>query len=260
MMKDNNNIKPTGLKGNEVNERIKELMGITPINENKKTSVIELTKMGPDGKVYAIVRENHEYYIKSTSKKDNLISEDFAYIGGLQNKKSEAYPSYAKATKHLNFKFNSLAEAFNTTNTINVLENDNLVNEAGVAGFSDMKGNGFSGEGNLEGNKPLEEETTKNNPWAICTSSVGREDKAKYEACVKDVKKEKGIDENVQEADMEEEGLTEIEQAVDDMVKEKVEPVKESHKLSIVRAMEGMDAIIDSLSEETSKKKIYTIK
>ena len=31
----------------------------------------------------------------------------------------------------------------------------------------------------------LEEE---NNPWAICTSSVGREDKAKYERCVNKVK------------------------------------------------------------------------
>ena len=33
----------------------------------------------------------------------------------------------------------------------------------------------------------------KNNPWAICTASVGREDKDKYEKCVKSVKKEKGI-------------------------------------------------------------------
>jgi hypothetical protein len=30
----------------------------------------------------------------------------------------------------------------------------------------------------------------KYNPWAICTSSVGREDKKKYERCVKDVKKQ----------------------------------------------------------------------
>jgi hypothetical protein len=37
----------------------------------------------------------------------------------------------------------------------------------------------------------LEEE--KDNPWAICTASVGREDKEKYEKCVMSVKKEKGI-------------------------------------------------------------------
>lgn len=30
----------------------------------------------------------------------------------------------------------------------------------------------------------------ESNPWAICTSSVGREDKAKYEKCVKSVKKQ----------------------------------------------------------------------
>lgn len=31
----------------------------------------------------------------------------------------------------------------------------------------------------------------KVNPWAVCTDSVGREDKAKYERCVKKVKKSK---------------------------------------------------------------------
>lgn len=38
----------------------------------------------------------------------------------------------------------------------------------------------------------VEEEKEKGNPWAICTASVGREDKAKYERCVQDVKKETG--------------------------------------------------------------------
>jgi hypothetical protein len=33
----------------------------------------------------------------------------------------------------------------------------------------------------------------KDNPWAICTESVGRKDKEKYEKCVMSVKKEKGI-------------------------------------------------------------------
>jgi hypothetical protein len=31
----------------------------------------------------------------------------------------------------------------------------------------------------------------KVNPWAVCTNSVGREDKKKYERCVKKVKKSK---------------------------------------------------------------------
>jgi hypothetical protein len=40
-------------------------------------------------------------------------------------------------------------------------------------------------------NKDLYEREDKDNPWAICTASVGREDKEKYEKCVKSVKKQK---------------------------------------------------------------------
>jgi len=157
-MKKNIQVNPVGLKGYEINERMKELMGIKPINENKSNVVVELTKMGPDGNAYAVIRENHEWYIKKTSKTENIVAEDFKYIGGLMNKKEEAYPSYAKAIKHLNLKFRSLAEAYNYEGEINLFENDNLISEAGVAGFSQMKGNGFSNEGNMEHNTPMFEE------------------------------------------------------------------------------------------------------
>ena len=143
-MKKNLNISPIGLKGNQINERIKELMGMSPINENTSSIVIELTKLGPDGKAYAIVRENHEHYIKISENKNNLIAEDFKYIGGLQNKKSEAYPSYSNAIKHLNMKFKSLAEAHNFEGEINVFQNDNLIKENSMGGFPQMEGNGFS--------------------------------------------------------------------------------------------------------------------
>jgi hypothetical protein len=123
-MKKNILINPIGLKGHEINERMKQLMGIKPINENKSNIVVELTKVGPDGNAYAIVRENHEWYIKKSDKIKNLVAEDFKYIGGLQNKKQEAYPSYAKAIKHLNLKFRSLAEAYNYDGEINVFLND----------------------------------------------------------------------------------------------------------------------------------------
>jgi len=269
-MKKNILISPVGLKGNEINERMKELMGIKPINENenKSTSVVELTKMGPDGKAYAIVRENHEYYIKSTNKTSGIIAEDFKYIGGLMNKKSEAYPSYAKAIKQLNLKFRSLAEAYNFDGEVNVFQDDNLLSEDVAGRFADHpKGGGFTGEGNLEGNTPLpvheEEEIEPDN------------------------------------ADEETEGLTEVEKAVDDMGKEKIDEdinpklvaelkaeiktAKDSgdnerakmltdklfsltkgsmkeNKLSISRAIEQMDDIIDTLTEGKIKKKVYTIK
>ena len=179
-MKKNNRISPVGLKGQEINERMRELMGIKPINENQSKVVVELTKMGPDGNAYAIIRENHEWYIKKSNKTSNLVAEDFKYIGGLMNKKDEAYNSYAKAIKHLNLKFKSLAEAYNFEGEINVFENDNLLTEnmPMAGGFSEMKSNGFSGHGNLENNKPMEEtwmeEGKAKNPWAICTASVGR--------------------------------------------------------------------------------------
>ena len=223
-MENRNKITPVGLKGKEINARMIELMGIKPINENHAKSVVELTKIGPDGNAYAIVRENHEYYIKTTNKKSNIITEDFNYIGGLQNKKSEAYPSYAKAIKQLNLKFNSLAESFDRGHNINVFENDNLISENAFAGgfANHPKGGGFTGEGNLEGNTPLFEAEEENNPWAICTASVGRENKDKYEACVMSVKKEKGIEESMTENEYcgmnEEVELSEAEQAIEEMM------------------------------------------
>lgn len=151
-MAKNKNILPIGLKGREINERMISLMGIKPLNEEKNNFVIELTKLGPDGKAYAIVRENRDWVIKTSDKKENLIAEDFNYIGGLLNRKFEVYPSYAKAIKQLNLKFKSLAEAHNVTKEFNIFQNDNLITESGYAGLSDMKGSGFSGKGNMEEN------------------------------------------------------------------------------------------------------------
>lgn len=122
------NINPNTLKGRELLERSKYLMGITTLSENKLSkSAVELTKRGPDGKVYGIVRENHEYFIKTTDKKTNIKENDFKYIGGLANYREKVYPSYSKASKGLNLTFISIAESLGKTNTINVLENDNLL-------------------------------------------------------------------------------------------------------------------------------------
>jgi len=117
------------LQGKEAINRMLELMGKAPINEATKNSVVELTKAGPDGKVYGIVRENHEYYIKIANTTDNLVVESFEYIGGLSNKKNEAYPSYSKAIKQLNLKFMSLNESIGKFGQVNVFLNDNLINE-----------------------------------------------------------------------------------------------------------------------------------
>lgn len=248
-MKNNLNVNPIGLKGQEQINEMKRLMGIKPLNENTNIndkSKVELVKKGPDGKIYGIVREKHEFYIKVADKKDNILAEDFKYIGGLQNKTSEMYETYAKAIKHLNLKFINLNESLGKSDKINVFENDFVTEEV-----------------------VNEEEKTKDNPWAICTASVGREDKEKYEACVLSVKKEKGIKEELTENeyiglgnDIE---LTENEQAIDKMKDqeyglEEVE-IKESkkHKLSILDAING-DNMDDAINSGTiNEDKINTI-
>lgn len=247
-------VRPTGLKGNEKLNRMRELMGGAPLNEDVKNSVVELTKLGPDGKVYGIVREGHNYFIKVTNKTSNILTEDFNYIGGLMNKTSEAYPSYAKAIKQLNLKFMSLNEALGKSGNFNVFEDDNLLTEhhpyksdqklSATKGMGDTseyivdksgkelsydakEGKEKDGFGDNVATKDVEDEFEKvklsenemaienmlnsdedempegpsdeeekaalvyeeeNNPWAICTASVGREDKDKFESCVKGVK------------------------------------------------------------------------
>jgi hypothetical protein len=131
-MNKKSNITPIGLKGREVSDRMIQLMGIAPINEGVSRSAVELTKMGPDGVAYAIIRENREWYIKKADKSSNLVVEDFQYIGGLKNKKEAAYPSYASALKKLNLMFRSLAEAYNYEGEINITLNDNLLSESKV--------------------------------------------------------------------------------------------------------------------------------
>ncbi len=290
-MKNKQIISPVGLKGKEIHERQLSLMGIKPINENenKTNSAVELTKIGPDGNAYAIVRENHEYYIKRTNKTKGLVLEDFKYIGGLQNKKEESYPSYAKAIKQLNFKFKSLAEAFNRGGDINVFEDDNLLSECGVAGFSQMGGSGFSGHGNLEGNEEMYRE-----------GSVYEYDEPAMQNFIDQYGEEKGkqiyyATANKQDRDPEtfekNEGMTsfgddvelnEYEAAIEEMMARmegeefpdltgdgevtradilKGRGVFEEDSLdSMDESIKRIDAMINSLSEGTLKKKVLTKK
>jgi len=144
-------VRPNDLRGREIDKRIIELMGQTLIKENVDRSAIELTKKGPDGKVYGIVRENHEWYIKTADNVESLTKESFKYIGGLQNKKDFAFPSYAKAIKQLNQKFKSLNESLGIKTNINVFLNDNLMESDADKFVTDAKGE------ELDDDKPKEE-------------------------------------------------------------------------------------------------------
>jgi len=263
-------ILPVGLKGNQINERMKELMGISSINENSSKVVVELTKTGPDGKSYAIIRENHEWYIKKTDKISNILAEDFKYIGGLKNKKDEAYPSYAKAIKHLNLKFKSLAEAYGFEGEINVFENDNLISESGLAGFSSEGGSGFSGEGNLEGNTPMFESEDEPKRSECCDAPIVNGD-----ICSECKEHTGGLDEvEMSEAEKAVDAMltTEIrgpwsknyndtdditnvnaEEAESDEDESDEDDVQES-RMSITEAVKNMDSLIDNLTKGLKKK------
>jgi hypothetical protein len=272
----NNRITPVGLKGQQINERMKELMGIKSINENQSNVVVELTKMGPDGNAYAIIRENHEWYIKKTTKTSNLIAEDFKYIGGLMNKKDEAYPSYAKAIKHLNLKFKSLAEAYNFEGEINVFENDNLISEnmPSAGGFSEMKGNGFSGKGNNEGQQSMWEEEEEEEELSEAEKAIDEmmtREELKGNQSKLDMNKngkldaddfkslragKKGMEEEMSAKEKSFAALAEPKDKItyaDKIAGAKKGDVKES-KLSISEAIKNMDRLIDTLTEGLKKK------
>jgi hypothetical protein len=130
------------LNTNDQLNRMKSLMSYGLKTESKQApySAVEYQKVGADGKVYGIVREGTKYYIKSAPNKQNLIKEDFGYIGGFRNRKDNEYTSYANAQKHFDLKMMSLKEAANNP-TFNVESWDLNKKEMVVTEASDkMKG------------------------------------------------------------------------------------------------------------------------
>jgi len=129
-------VNPKTLKGQDKLNRMLDLMGkMNTLNESKSFSELELIKRGPNGIVYGIIRENHDYFIKTSNKQSGkFLAENFSYIGGLQNKYDERYHSYSEALKQLNLKFDMLNESYGIKRNTNIFESDgNAI--AGGAGF-----------------------------------------------------------------------------------------------------------------------------
>jgi len=128
------NINPKSLKGQDKLNRMLGLMNrMNTLTESKSFSELELIKKGPNGIVYGIIRENRDYFIKTTNKTSGqFLSEDFNYVGGLQNKYDERYKSYAEAIKHLNMKFDMLNESYGIDSNTNIFESDGVAFGGGV--------------------------------------------------------------------------------------------------------------------------------
>ena len=117
---------PKTLKGQDKINRITNLMSrMTTLNEGTSLSEIDFIKKGPNGIVYGIIRENHNYFIKTTEKTSGtLIAEDFEYVGGVKNKYIERYNTYTEALKQLNMKFDMLNESYGIETGSNLFESD----------------------------------------------------------------------------------------------------------------------------------------
>ena len=105
-------LKPVGsekLPLQEKIDRIKQIAGIgKTIDSPTNYSNTHYSTIGQDGNVYAIIKENKQYFIKSGKDENNL-----SHIDGLLNSKRETFSSYSTALKRLNFKMKSINEANN---------------------------------------------------------------------------------------------------------------------------------------------------
>ena len=99
--------------------RMKAMMTYGLQTESKNQySDIEYHRIGADGKMYGIVREGTKYYIKVSNKTENVLKENFDYIGGFRNRKDHEYTSYANALKNFEMKMHSISEASNKKESI----------------------------------------------------------------------------------------------------------------------------------------------
>ena len=129
MQKKKEIISPYTLKGKDVLEYTKTLMGI---NENFdkskaiKNEDIKLIKEGVNGEVFGLIKENHEYFIKVLKENSQDLSlNNFDYIGGLSNKRDFVYSTYTKAINSLNIHLHEIAYSLGKTDVkINLMEND----------------------------------------------------------------------------------------------------------------------------------------
>lgn len=110
-------------KRDEQIARMKGLMTYGISNTSKKTPVSESVE-GADGKIYAIIREGSKFYIKSTQKGRELVTESFDYIGGFMNKKNNEFSSYNQASKNLELKLRSINEAYGVNKPVELLNPD----------------------------------------------------------------------------------------------------------------------------------------
>ena len=151
------------------------------VNESKESpfSSIEYQKEGADGKVYGIIREGSKYYIKIADKKkkgEELVSEDFNYIGGFRNRKVNEYNGFANAQKNFELKLKSLNEA-KMNNKVLVESWDLDKKEIVVMEASNKMKNEIARQKNIMENAKTIFEGNKNEPKVANLYNGGKDEK-----------------------------------------------------------------------------------
>lgn len=93
-------------------QRMKALMNYG-VNESKQPaySSVEYSKVAADGKLYGIVREGTNYFIKvAKDPKGKLVSENFDYINGFRNRNNNKFNSFASAQRYFGEKLMNINE------------------------------------------------------------------------------------------------------------------------------------------------------
>ena len=255
---ENSNIRPTGRKGRETLDRMRELMNVTLIKEGVDRSTEVVTKLGPDGKAYAIIKENNQYYVKVADKTSGLVIEDFKYIGGLMNKTSESYHSYSEATKQLNMKFINLAESAEDK-IFNILRNDNLLNEGvNINGGDAKEDKKTSGDNLASGNNIGVDDFEKDSADGTKDGDTGTHAEKYVMEDVELTEDESYIDEMLDPVGKEDEDVNndgKVDDS-DDYIKNKRDVIGSAMKnenISISKAMNMMDRIIDEATGSSDK-------
>jgi hypothetical protein len=106
------------MKKNNINEaayfeRMRQLADVDKkiIKESKNSTLLDY-KEAADGRVYGVVKEGGNYFIKTAIKRENINEADFAYIGGLSNITEYKCKSLTEAQRVLNTKVMTVNETY----------------------------------------------------------------------------------------------------------------------------------------------------
>lgn len=152
-------------------KRLKHLGGVktsnNPSSSLSTSTLVDYTRSN-EGVALGIVKENHNYFIKTSSSKDETLgAEHFTYIGGIENKFKYQYNTLAEAEKNRNFYIKTLNEsASKKFKTISLNEGENIAKaQPNADAVKAEKAQGEADKG--KGSAPLKDTAPEKEPASV---------------------------------------------------------------------------------------------